>query len=145
MGSELESKQLLTCMTGGRVVLRVHVPTKMMMKKSISGGKHQLKATLRCRCNGTNTIRSSNTFNNRGVVMSINRRMVETWYVYTALKRLVDGSIDVFENYDKAVINLVNRDEFNHTNTDNYELTTINIHPDTPEEAFAGDVPAPGH
>lgn len=100
-----------------------------------------MRVTL-CRwCDGTNIIRDSSTFSNQGVVMSVNRRMIETWYVYTALTKLVDGGLEVVDNDDKAVISLIDRDEFIHIDADNYELTTINIDLNDPTDAIAQTCP----
>ena len=123
-------------MTCGKVVMRVKVPMRTK-KKSVGVAKHLLRITLCRRCDHTNMLKNSNTFDTDGVTLLINRRIVETWYVYTALKKLVDGDIEVVTNEDKSVIRLINRHEFIHTDADNYELTTITIDPNDPEDAIA--------
>ena len=69
------------------------------------------------------------------MVVHINRRKIESWHVYTALTRLVGKSIEVNVNGD-ATIRLTNRDEFIESATDAFKLTTVQIHPDDPEEAI---------
>lgn len=70
----------------------------------MSVAKHQLRVTLCRRCGRTNVIRNSSTSDNQGVGMSISRRTVEAWYVYTTLKRFVDGDIEVVDNHDKPLL-----------------------------------------
>jgi hypothetical protein len=60
------------------------------------------------------------------MIMHINRRMIETWYVYMALTKLVGESIEV-DDYGNGTIQLINRGEFIRTANDTYELTTIKI------------------
>jgi hypothetical protein len=62
----------------------------------------------------------------KGMIMHINRRMIETWYVYMALTKLVGESIEV-DDYGNGTIQLINRGEFIRTANDTYELTTIKI------------------
>jgi hypothetical protein len=83
--------------------------------------------------------------------MPTNRRMVETWYVYTALTKLVDGDVDIVSEHNESRVSLINRDDFIHPDTFgygfgaiqnkpttiNYELTTVRIHSDNLENASA--------
>ena len=46
-------------------------------------------------------------------------------------------SFGVVDDYGNGTIQLLNRGEFIHTANVTYELTTIKIHPDSPEDATA--------
>jgi hypothetical protein len=146
MSTDSEPKQFLACITCGNVVMR----TPMEQKKSTSDNKHQLRVTLCRGCDGTIKIRKSGP-GSKGVVMSINKRMVETWYVYTALTKLVDGDVDIVCEHNESGVSLINRDDFINPETYygygakpttiNYELTTVMIPPDNPENASAQTCP----
>lgn len=72
--------------------------------------------------------------------MSINRRMIEIWYVYRVLTKLVEEGIDVDGNNNDistSTIKLINRDEFIFPEREIYKLATISIDPNDPEDALA--------
>ena len=71
----------------------------------------QQMITLCHMCDPTDKIRG--TFFDEGLVININKRMTETWYVYAALTKSVNGGIRVEERVGK--VRLVNRGEFIHT------------------------------
>ena len=68
--------------------------------------------------------------------MNINRSMIERWYVYTALTKLVNKSVEVNAN-DNNIIRLVNKDDFIHSAKNAYELTTVQIHSDDLKKTVA--------
>jgi hypothetical protein len=105
-------------------------------KKSTNRGKHQLMVTLCHTHDSEDKIKNRNAWSDTGVDVSINRRMIKTWYVYQALMKLVNGAIEVDE-HEESNIRLINRDEFVHSKSDIPELTTITIDPDDPEDAIA--------
>ena len=118
--------------------MRTKVPAKK--KKSTSGGGHRLMVTLCRKHDSTDIMRNRGAHSDSSVDIIVNRRMIETWYVYKALSKFVDGVIEVYEVAGENV-RLINRDEFIHTKGDSYELTTITIHPDSPEDAFVETSP----
>lgn len=75
-------------------------------------------------------------FDYEGLVVNINKRIIETWYVYLTLTKLVNGSIRV-KNYSNGIIQLIKKGEFIYLKNDTYELTIINFHLDYPEDANA--------
>jgi hypothetical protein len=126
---EREPKHFLACITCGRVVMRIQTHEKMKKKKkkntimaSSVSSENRLMVTLCHACDTTDKIRSA--FDHEGVVLHINKRMIETWYVYLALTKLVGGSIRV-NDYGNGTVQLIKRGEFIHTANDTYELTTI--------------------
>jgi hypothetical protein len=129
---DLESKQFLACITCGRVVMRIQTHTKKKKNTLMASSEYRLMVTLCHACDTADKIRGA--FDHEGVILHINKRMVETWYVYLALTKLVGGSIRV-NDYGNGTVQLINRSEFIHTAND--ELTTIKIHPDKPEDAIA--------
>jgi hypothetical protein len=114
------------------------VPSKKKKSISKSSSKARLKLTYCGKCDMTDMIKKPDTFDDQGVRLSINRRMIETWYVYRALMKYFGGNIGLNDDNDTptSTIRLINRDEFIHPRNGIYELTTINIHPDNPEDAF---------
>jgi hypothetical protein len=48
---------------------------------SKSGGKARMRVTYCGKCDRTDMIKKSSGFDAQGVVLFINRRMIETWYV----------------------------------------------------------------
>ena len=86
-------------------------------------------------------IKKSSTFHDHGVAICISRRVIETWYVYKALTKLVEASIDVDDGHDTSTIRFINRHDFIHPKSEVYGLTTVNIHPDDPEDATAQTCP----
>ena len=130
MNLDQESKHFLACVECSDVVMGTLVTSN-------SGSKPQLKVTYCGKHAVTNSLRSSSPFLGPGVGLSINRRMIETWYVYRALVKYVGGDIEVGDNLENSsTIRLVNKDDFIHPKNVTYELTTIKIHPDNPEDAF---------
>lgn len=105
------------------------------MKASSDSSENQLMVTLCHACDKMDKIRDE--FDHEGVVLHINKRMIETWDVYTALTKLVSGSITV-DDRGNGTVQLINRGEFIHTTNDTYKLTTITIHPDKSEDAIPG-------
>ena len=138
MNMDLETKEFLACIECGKVVMRmqIHNNNKNKNKRtqlgSIDRSNHELMITLCHMCDPTDKIRG--TFDDEGLVIKINKRMIETWYVYAALTKLVNGAIRVEDRVGK--VQLVNRGEFIHTGKDTYELMTIEIYPDSPEDAI---------
>ncbi len=113
------------------------VPYKKKKSISKNDSKALLKVTYCGKCDRADMIKKSCTFDDQGVSLSINRRMIETWYVYRALIKYVGEGIEVDDDSDTSAstISLVNKDEFNHPRNGTYKLTTVNIHPDNPEDA----------
>jgi hypothetical protein len=143
MNADQESKHFLACIECGDVVMGTLVPSKKKKSISKSSSKARLKVTYCGKCDTTDMIKKSTTFADQGVRLSINRRMIETWYVYSALMKYVGGGVEVDDDNDipTSTIRLVNKDEFIHPRNGTYELTTINVHPDNPEEAFVETSP----
>lgn len=79
---------------------------------SKSGGKARSKVSYCRKCDGTDMTKVSGTFHDQGVAMSINRRMIETWYVYKALTKLVEAGIDVDDDHDTSTIRLIKQGRF---------------------------------
>ena len=143
MSLNSELKEFLACIACGNVVLRMPIQMQIFTKKKdtfTTGSNPHLSATFCHSCDKANNIRNSNVKNDHSMIVHINRRMVESWYVYTALTRLVGKSIEVNANGDDT-IGLINRDEFIQSKTDAFKLTTVQIHPDDPEEAIANMCP----
>ncbi|KAL9634442.1 MAG: hypothetical protein Q9164_004088 [Protoblastenia rupestris] len=139
---EIESQHFLACITCGRVVMwmQIHenIPEKRKKKintktASSDSGGNWLMVTLCHACDRTDQIRDA--FSHEGVILHINKRMIETWYVYLALTRLVDGSIRMNDD-GNGTVQLVNRGKFIHNTNATYELKTIKIHPDRPEDVI---------
>ena len=141
MSLNSELKEFLACIACGNVVLRMPIQMQIFTKKKkkdtfTASSNHRLSATFCHACDKANNVRNPNARDDYGMIMHINRRMVESWYVYTALTRLVGKSIEVNANGDDT-IGLINRDEFIQSKTDAFKLTTVQIHPDDPVEAIA--------
>ena len=51
--------------------------------------------------------------------------------------KLMDGATELDEDTGEHAIRLINRDEFIHSEDGIYELTTITIYPDDPDDAIA--------
>jgi hypothetical protein len=97
----------------------LEIQTHMRKKKkkntpmgSDESSEHELMVTLCHVCDPKDKIRSA--FESEGVLFHINKRMIETWYVYLALTRLVSGSILV-KDHGNGTVQLINRGEFMHT------------------------------
>jgi hypothetical protein len=133
-----ESKHFLACVECGLAVMGTLAPSWKKKLISTSRSKARLKLTYCGKCDMTDMIKKPDTFDDSGVRLSINRRMIETWYVYRALMKYVGGNVELNEDNDTptTTIRLINKDEFIHPRNGIYELTTINIHPDNPEDAF---------
>jgi hypothetical protein len=101
----------------------------------MASSEYRLMVTLCHTCDTTDKI-VRGAFEHEGVMLHINKRMIETWYVYLALTKLVSGSIRV-NDYGNGTVQLINRSEFIPTANDTDELTTIKFHPDKPEDAIA--------
>jgi hypothetical protein len=126
MNTKPEPKEFLACVVCGEVVMRIHTYKKKKKEKNtpVASSKHRLNVTL------------GRLHDDEGMIMHINMRMIESWYVYTALTRLVGETIEVYERGNDT-IKLINRDEFIHTGRETYELTIIEIRPDEPKDANA--------
>jgi len=139
MNMDLEATQFLACIECGKVVMRKQ--THIMKKKkkdtlmgSSDSNEHELMVTVYYACDQTDKIRGA--FDHKGLIFNINKRMIETWYVYLTLRKLVNKIIRV-KNYGNGTVQLINKGKFIHNGNNMYELTTINIHPDNPEGAIA--------
>jgi hypothetical protein len=100
MNTDQESKHFLACVECGGVVMGTLVPTKKKKSTSKSGSKARLKVTYCGKCDMTDMIKKPSTFDDQGVRLSINRRMIETWYVYRALTKYAEGGIAVDDDND---------------------------------------------
>ena len=95
MNTESESQHFLACITYGKVVMRMYTYTKKNRDTLMASSKYRLMVTMCRTCDETDKIRKMNAFDDKGMIMHINRRMIETWYVYMALTKLVGESIKV--------------------------------------------------
>ena len=138
---DLETKEFLACIECGKAVMRMqaHNNKKPKKNKNILLGSsdhcnHELMITRCHMCDPMDKIRG--TIDDEGLVMNIQKRMIETWYVYVALEKLVEGSVRVKDG-GFGKVQLMKRGEFIYTGNDTYELMTVEILPDSPEAAIA--------
>ena len=138
MNMDLDTKHFLACIECGKVVMGKQTHTKNKNKKekeksklmaSSDSGEYRLMVTLCHTCDPMDKIRGAVDL--EGVMLHINKRMIKTWCVYLAL--IVGGSIKMDE-YGDGKVQVINRGEFVHSANNTYELTTIKIDPDKPED-----------
>lgn len=135
MNAEQEAKHFVACVECGEAVMATVVASKKKRSISKSGSKYQFKVTFCGKHKMAGIIKSSSTFDDHGVRVSINRRMVETWYVYLALMKHVGGDIELEEDDENpGAIRLVNADEYIHPKYVTYELTSIKVNADNSED-----------
>ena len=141
MSTEPNSTRFIACLECGGVVMATLMPLKDKKTQSNTSGKARFNVTYCRKCVPTFTIRRTNEPSHLGVVMSINKRMVKTWYMYRALARLMDEAIDVDGDDNEtapSTIKLISRDEFIHPGKkDTYALSSITIDASNPGEAVA--------
>jgi len=101
--TESDSKQFLARIAYGKVVMRMYTYTKKNRDTLMASSKYRLMVTMCRTCDETDKIRNVSAFDDKGMIMHINRRMIETWYVYMALKKLVGESIKV-DDYGNCTI-----------------------------------------
>jgi hypothetical protein len=89
MNTDQELKNFLACLECGGVAIGTLVPYKKKKSMSKNGSKARLKVKYCGKCDRTDMIKKSSTLDDQGVSLSINRRMIETWYVYRALMMYV--------------------------------------------------------
>ena len=142
MNIDSEVKDFLACMSCARVVMRT-MPTETQMsvnkrKKNTSTTKSspQLKVTLCYSCDEANNIRNTKVWNDHRMTLHIDKRMIESWYIYAALTKLMDKNIDLKAS-ENDMIRLINRDEFSHLTAGAGGLMTVQIQLDDPKEATA--------
>ena len=126
----LDVISFLACIECGYVVMRI---ASEAMKEN-PGDKNELMITICHTCDKENSI--GNAITNQGTIKFINQRMIETWYVYQVLKKLTKASV-VVKGDGNGKVRLINRSDFIHDTTDEYELTSIDISPNDEGQEIA--------
>lgn len=74
---KLESKEFLACIECRKVVMRMQTYIKKKKNTLMASFNHCLSVTLCYLCDKVNNIRNSSAWDNKGMVMHINRCMIE--------------------------------------------------------------------
>ena len=133
MEEEIDSKTFLACIDCGAVVMRVSYSFE---KRKCADD--ELMVTICYTCDMGD--KTKGAVHDTPTIKHINHLMITTWYVYQALTKLVKGPLLVKgDSIDKVPI--IHRDKFIHDRTDKYELTTVIVPPDDPQDAIACECP----